>query len=201
MSQIQQIDVIGSHPEIPTDFVANMGNAVPIANTLELLGETVSAGTNPFRSIASGNTVTYQAQISQAIAATDVTKIGLSNFNSDQFDVDANGFVSLSSPSDEWIDQGTSLTVASNTNYFATAAVTFTLPASPSQGDIIEVYVDTASSVVLQANTGQTIRIGSSTSTVSGTLTNTQRGDYIKLIYRTTGALWASTGSGSWNPA
>ena len=96
MSQAGEIDVVGTHPEIPTEFIANVGTAVPIANQLEVLGEVVAAGTNPFRSIASGNTVTYQAQITQAIAATDATKIGLASFNSDEFIVDSNGFVSLS---------------------------------------------------------------------------------------------------------
>ncbi|MFI0477770.1 MAG: beta strand repeat-containing protein [Candidatus Rhabdochlamydia sp.] len=95
MSQEGIIDIIGTHPEIPTEFVANVGSAVPIANILELLGEVVVAGTNPFRSIGSGNTITYQVQTSQALAASDVTKIGLSNFNSAHFSVDANGFVSL----------------------------------------------------------------------------------------------------------
>ncbi len=95
MSQEGIIDVVGSNPQIPTNFIANVGNAVPIANTLEILGSVVTAGTHPLRTIGSGNTIDIQAQISQAIAATDATKIGLSVFNSAQFTVDANGFVSL----------------------------------------------------------------------------------------------------------
>lgn len=95
MSQEGVIDIIGTHPEIPTLFIANVDFAVPIANTLELLGEVVAAGTNPFRSIGSGNTITYQVQIAQAIASTNATNIGLAAFNSTDFVVDANGFVSL----------------------------------------------------------------------------------------------------------
>lgn len=95
MSQEGLVDVIGTHPTIPTSFVTDSGTAVPIANTIELLGSVVAAGTNPFRSIGSGDTVTYQVQISQALAATDATKIGLSNYNSSHFSVDANGFVSI----------------------------------------------------------------------------------------------------------
>jgi hypothetical protein len=95
MSQEGIIDIIGTHPEIPTDFIANVGNAIPIANTLELLGAVVSAGTNPFRSIGSGNTITYQVQYASAVAASTASAVGLSAFSSDHFDVDASGFVTL----------------------------------------------------------------------------------------------------------
>lgn len=82
-------------PDVPITFTTNSGVAVPAANNLNVLGGVVAAGTNPFRSIGSGSTVTYQAQISQAIAASNATNIGLSAFNSAQFTVDANGFVGL----------------------------------------------------------------------------------------------------------
>lgn len=95
MSQAGEIDVIGSHPEIPTEFITDSGTAVPIANQLELLGEVVLAGGIPFRSVASGNTVTYQVQYANETAATDATIVGLASFNSASFDVDANGFVNL----------------------------------------------------------------------------------------------------------
>lgn len=82
-------------PTVATSYVTNSGTAVPAANVLNVLGTTVAAGSTPLRSIGSGNTVTYQAQISQAIAGTDATKIGFAAFNSAEFTVDANGFVSL----------------------------------------------------------------------------------------------------------
>lgn len=96
MSQAGEIDVIGNNPEIPTEFVTDNGTAVPIANTLEILGTSVAAGTTPVETTGSGNTVTIEVQTSQAVAATDATTIGLSNYNSSHFSVDANGFVSLS---------------------------------------------------------------------------------------------------------
>lgn len=95
MSQAGEIDVVQNHPEIPTKFIANVGTAAPIGNTIELLGEVIAAGSVPFQSVASGNTVTYQVQTTQAIAATDDTALGLAAFNSDDFIVDSNGFVSL----------------------------------------------------------------------------------------------------------
>jgi hypothetical protein len=96
MSQAGEIDVIGNNPQIPIQFDTDSGNAVPIANTLEILGTYVAAGTTPVETTGSGNTVTVEVQTAQAIAVTDVTKIGLANFNSSHFSVDANGFVSLS---------------------------------------------------------------------------------------------------------
>ena len=96
MSQAGDIDITGSHPDIPTEFIANIGTAVPIANQLEVLGTTQAAGTSPLHTTGSGNTLTIIAQISQAIAATDATKIGFAAFDSADFTVDANGFVSFS---------------------------------------------------------------------------------------------------------
>jgi hypothetical protein len=111
-------------------------------------------------------------------------------------------FQSISAGAEIWIDQGTSTNLVINSNYFATAAVTLTLPASPVQGSRIRVIVDTASSVVLQANTGQTIRLSSNTSTLAGTITNSLRGDAVTLEYRSTGSVWiALSFIGAWTPA
>lgn len=95
MSQVSIIDIEGNHPEIPTEFVANIGSAVPIGNILEILGDVVPAGILPVYTSASGNTVVVNVQISQAIASSNVNNIGLSAFNSAHFSVDGNGFVSL----------------------------------------------------------------------------------------------------------
>ena len=70
---------------------------VPLAGQITFNGAVVSAGTHPVRTDGTGaNTMALEVQISQALAATDATKIGLSNFDSAKFTVDANGFVSLS---------------------------------------------------------------------------------------------------------
>ncbi len=52
MSQAGEIDVTATHPEIPTIFIADVNFAVPIANTLEILGGAGVVTT------ASGKTVT-----------------------------------------------------------------------------------------------------------------------------------------------
>ncbi len=87
---------INSAPVIATTYTANSGSATPSANNLNILGTTAAAGTTPLVTSATGSTVTVKGQFSQAIASTDATKIGLSNFDSASFSVDANGFVTLS---------------------------------------------------------------------------------------------------------
>jgi len=61
---------------------------------IEIQGALVASGTNPLRSVSTAaNTLQLQVQTSQALASTDSTKTGLSNFSSVDFTVDANGFV------------------------------------------------------------------------------------------------------------
>lgn len=86
--------ILGIHPNT-TSGGGTDPTVSDASGNISILGNTVAAGTNPVRTVATAaNSLTTQIQISQAIAATDVTKIGLSNFNSAQFAVDANGFVS-----------------------------------------------------------------------------------------------------------
>lgn len=101
-----------------------------------------------------------------------------------------------------YIDQGVSTTVASNKGYFATAAITLTLPAAPAQGDTIDIICDTAGAVVIQAAAGQIIQIGSSSSSVAGTQTSTATGCTVELVYRAADTKWISQGNnGTWTPA
>lgn len=75
----------GTNPVLPT-----------AAGLVTVNGALVAAGTNPIRSVSTAaNVYQIQAQTSQALAATDATKVGLSNFDSADFTVDANGFVAL----------------------------------------------------------------------------------------------------------
>lgn len=69
---------------------------VPSSGAITINGTSVAAGTNPVRTDGTGaNTLAVEVQTSQAIASTDATKIGLSNYLSTQFSVDANGFVQI----------------------------------------------------------------------------------------------------------
>ncbi len=70
---------------------------VPSGGTIIFNGAVVAAGTNPVRTDGTGaNTMVLEVQTSQALAAADATKIGLSNFDSTSFAVAATGFVTLS---------------------------------------------------------------------------------------------------------
>jgi len=95
MSQAGIVDFEGSHPQVPTAFIANMGTAVPIANTLEILGDAVLAHSVPLQTVASGNTISINVQYASAAASSVATNAGIASFNSAQFTVDANGFVSF----------------------------------------------------------------------------------------------------------
>lgn len=81
---------------VATTYTANSGSAVPVGNVLNILGSSTSAGTSPLVTTGGGNTITVIAQRSQAIAAADATKVGLSNFSSTDFAVASTGFVTLS---------------------------------------------------------------------------------------------------------
>lgn len=96
MSQAGIVDIIGTHPEIPTLFVCNVGSAVPIANTLEILGTAVAAHSIPLETVGSGNTVQIEVQYASAAASSVANNAGVASFNSTQFTVDANGYVTIS---------------------------------------------------------------------------------------------------------
>lgn len=224
---------------VPTSFVTNSGTATPAANILQVLGSSALAGTSPVSTSGATNVVTVKVQISQALAAADATKIGLSNFSNADFSVAATGFVTLSttgagktitgdsggalSPtSNNWNILGgpgittsgsgstltinnvvfidtTATTLASDNGYFATAAGTYTLPATARQGEMIIVVCDTAGAVVIDAPALNFIRIGSLITSSGGTATSTGRGDSITLRYRLASLTWEAVSViGTW---
>lgn len=78
-------------------LTAQSGGALsPIGGNWNIFASVNPAGTNPLRTIGSGNTISVVGQYAQAIAATDATKVGLSAYKSSDFSIDINGFVSLS---------------------------------------------------------------------------------------------------------
>jgi ethanolamine utilization protein EutA (predicted chaperonin) len=102
-----------------------------------------------------------------------------------------------------WNDINVDTTAAVNNGYFATAALTLTLPAAPTQGQVVEVYADVANAVNVHANTNQFIRIGNDLSAISGIATgiavNNAQGDALVLVFRSATNTWmALSVTGTW---
>lgn len=100
-----------------------------------------------------------------------------------------------------WSDTSGTVTAVAQNGYFITTTCTSTLPASPSEGDTVKYIVDTTNLLTITGNTGQKIRIGTQLSAAAGTAVNTQQGDSIELVYRTTGTTWFASSNpvGGWN--
>ena len=99
-----------------------------------------------------------------------------------------------------WIDESSSFNALAKTGYFVSNTATATLPASPAQGDTISFAVDTTNVLTIQANTGQSIRVGSAVSASAGTCYSSAHGDSITLVYRLSDTTWISIGApeGNW---
>lgn len=89
---------------------------------------------------------------------------------------------------------GSSQAAAVNNSYTANNAgvVTFTLPATAAIGNIIAVQGNGAGGWNVTANTGQTIKLGSSTTSSAGSLASTNRYDAIELVCITANTTWAA---------
>ena len=195
------VQLLGTGAITKVNLQTGTSPIVPTGGAITLNGAVVAAGTNPVRTDGTGaNTGAIEVQISQALAATDATKIGLSNFNSTYFSVDANGFVSLVKGPFTWSDTSGTVTAVANNGYFITAVTTSTLPAAPAEGDTVRYIVDTASALTITAAGSQKIRVGNTLSAAGGTTVNSAQGDAIELVYRTTGTTWfaANNPVGAW---
>lgn len=85
-------------PTVVETLTGNSGGAVgPTANNINVFGASVAAGTTPVTTVGvpATSTLTVNVQTSQAIASSNAANIGLAAFNSADFTVDSNGFVSL----------------------------------------------------------------------------------------------------------
>jgi uncharacterized membrane protein YciS (DUF1049 family) len=101
-----------------------------------------------------------------------------------------------------WNEKAVSFNAIVENGYFCTAALTATLPVSVglSIGNTIIIYVDTASSVIIQANAGEFIQVGINISGSGGTATSNTQGSILVLVYRPADTTWHAISSfGSWN--
>lgn len=98
-----------------------------------------------------------------------------------------------------WSETSGSFSAASNHGYFLTGASTPTMPASPSEGDVISFICDTSSTVTITGNTGQTLRVGSTVSASAGTCASSTQGNAVTFVYKSTGTVWiAQNVVGTW---
>lgn len=134
------------------------------------------------------NTYNVEVQYSSAVGATDATKSGLAHFDSSDFSVDANGFVSLNGTGSlSWQTITANQTLVANNGYICISpggALTLTLPAAPTIGELICVTLDGATSFSLAQSAGQSVRFGNTTTTVGvgGSITSTAQGDAIWIV-------------------
>src|SRR5260221_385743 len=135
---------------VPTLFTEDSGTATPSSNNLNILGATAAAGTTPVSTAGLSATVTIKVQKSQAIVAADATKIGLSNFNSSHFTVDANGFVSATGqiPIQFTTNSGTATPSAGNINILGSSTAAGTSPVNTSgSGSTVTVNVQKSQAI------------------------------------------------------
>lgn len=230
--QVQAFTGPGTNPVVPD-----------VTGLMFVNGAAVAAQLIPVRSNSLAvNTYQIEVQRASTSALTNATQQGIASFNSAQFVVDANGFVSTAAvvatsyPTDAgtaipaagvlnilggpgitttgvgntvtinsviFTDQGGSVGITSDSGSFVSGAgtITLTCPAAPLQGEELDIGQNGATTVVVQANAGQTIRIGNQVSSVAGTATSlSANGDALILRFRAANAQWMAFSSvGNWN--
>lgn len=95
----------------------------------------------------------------------------------------------------------TATTLVEDNGYFATAAGTYNLPATPAQGELIHIIADTAGAVVVDAPAGDFIRIGNVISASGGTATSNAIGDQLICRFRFSTQTWHCIPVGTWTLA
>jgi len=168
------------------------------AGVVTLHGALVAAGTNPIRSNGTGShAITIDVQSSQAIAAEDSTKVGLCNFNSDNFQVSSGGFVELATMTNGQMIIGNTGnspsigTIAGAGIQVGTGAGTLGLTVIG--GGVVWNYITDATQEVFASNAYVAARAGTP---VVFTMGGTNFGDYSRIVGRGTGG-WRLEPSGS----
>lgn len=161
----------------------------------------LAQGTNAFTTTAVGNNgqVIIGATGADPAFATLTSSNGSITFTPG---INSLSMVVASGAGFQWTDISGAFSPVKNNGYFITGTATGTLPASPSQGDTIQFFVDHATQdLTIQASGTQIIRMGSTVTGAGGTAVSTAQGDSCTLVYRSSNTCWESVGgfSGVWS--
>jgi hypothetical protein len=96
-----------------------------------------------------------------------------------------------------WSEKNINFNALIQNGYFANAALTVTLPPTTGLviGNTVIIYVDTPNPVIIQANTGQMIQVGSGISAPGGTATSNTQGSILELIFKPSDLTWHTQSS------
>lgn len=176
----------GTDPVLPT-----------AAGQVTVTGGQVAAATtaNVIRTASlAANTYTIQVQRSTTAAVSTVGSNGVCHFNSAQFTVDANGFVSTTTGGFTWNNIGASQALVAGNGYFCSSggALSLSLPIASSVGDTIQVVLNGSTSWTITQGGGQQIRFGNQTTTLGGggSLASNQQGDSVEIVCMTANTIW-----------
>lgn len=139
------VQISGSGPVMETITGDDLTAVSPVSDNINLTGNTVAAGTHakPVFTHTTGNpNEIIDVQVSSAQASSDINNSGLSSFSTNQFTVDANGFVNLKGGTNNAV---LSLTIPGPSDI---------LP-DPSTGEIT--YTSTGGTVNITSSTAHTI--------------------------------------------
>lgn len=170
---------------------------IRVNNLTQGTGMSISNGNGTITLAVSAETpLSFSTDSGSAVPASNILTIaGLSGSKTSG----SGSTVTVKSP--PFSQVGSTATSSLNTGEFVTAAVTRTLPATAglADGDLVIYYCTTASALVITANTGQTIRVGTLVSSSAGTCTSTAIGDSITLRFDATAVSWRAVSViGTW---
>jgi hypothetical protein len=101
-----------------------------------------------------------------------------------------------------WSEQNGDFNAVVQNGYYCNGSLIVTLPVTAGLviGNTIIIYVDTASTVTIQANAGQMIQVGSTISAVAGTTASNTRGALLELNFKPSDLTWHTISSmGVWS--
>lgn len=98
-----------------------------------------------------------------------------------------------------WTRIGVNFNAIPGNGYFISALLTATLPNAPADGSTIAFINASLATLTIQAQGSDVIQLGIGQSSLAGTLTSTNNGDTVTLIYDLTDSVWFAISSiGAW---